>query len=413
MPVNAVIIVGGPSTVTDFRPLSLYQPKPLFPIAGRPLIYHHLKALAELPDLQEVFLVGYYEASQFGPFMEQVRQELKIRIRYLREFEPLGTGGGLYHFRDQIQRGEPDSIIFMHMDVCCTFPLSALLDFHRRQQRAHNGQVVGSILSTRVPKEVAKNFGCIVVDPESRQVRHYVEKPESMVSDLISCGIYVFSNLIFDEVRRVVLESELKYFYYFLVCANIFICISFRGSEFADTVMLEREVLGPLARKSSSPALFTYETREFWRQIKSASATVSANRLYLENYGKTEANLLTTVGPKIIAPVFIHPSAKVDPSAVLGPNVTVDANCVIGEGVRIKESVILPGVRIKDNACIIDSIIGWNSTIGTWSRIEGSPVASNFEDEFITLNGVKKPSVTILGKTHSHIFILFHVNNHF
>lgn len=222
MPVNAVIIVGGPSTVTDFRPLSLYQPKPLFPIAGRPLIYHHLKALAELPDLQEVFLVGYYEASQFGPFMEQVRQELKIRIRYLREFEPLGTGGGLYHFRDQIQRGEPDSIIFMHMDVCCTFPLSALLDFHRRQQRAHNGQVVGSILSTRVPKEVAKNFGCIVVDPESRQVRHYVEKPESMVSDLISCGIYVFSNLIFDEVRRVVLESELKYCFLFSCLCKCF-----------------------------------------------------------------------------------------------------------------------------------------------------------------------------------------------
>jgi len=172
--------------------------------------------------------------------------------------------------------------------------------------------------------------------------------------------------------------------------------------------MLEREVLGPLARKSTTPALFTYETRDFWRQIKSASATVSANRLYLDNYGKSEPNLLTSdgSGPKIIAPVFIHPSAKVDPSAVLGPNVTIDANCVIGEGVRIKESVILPGVRIKDNACIIDSIIGWNSTIGTWSRVEGSPVASNFEDEFITLNGVKKPSVTILGNCY---FIIYHI----
>lgn len=164
--------------------------------------------------------------------------------------------------------------------------------------------------------------------------------------------------------------------------------------------MLEREVLGPIARKSSGPALFSYETRDFWRQIKSASATVSANRIYLENYGKNEPALLAsasnTSGPKIISPVFIHPSAKVDPTAVLGPNVTIDANCVIGEGVRIKESVILPGVRIKDNACVIDSIIGWNSTIGTWSRVEGSPVSSNFEDEIITQNGVKKPSVTIL-----------------
>lgn len=165
--------------------------------------------------------------------------------------------------------------------------------------------------------------------------------------------------------------------------------------------MLEREVLVPLARKSTQPALFAYETKDFWRQIKSASATVSANRLYLENYGKFESNLLakqTPSGPKIISPVFIHSSAQVDPTAVLGPNVTIDANCIIGAGVRIKESVILPGVRIKDNACVIDSIIGWNSTIGTWSRVEGSPVTSNFEDEFITLNGVKKPSVTILSK---------------
>ena len=210
MPVNAVIIVGGPSTVTDFRPLSLYQPKPLFPIAGRPLIYHHLKALAGVPDLQEVFLVGYYEASQFTAFLEEVRQELKLRVRYLREFEPLGTGGGLYHFRDQIQRGEPDSIIFMHMDVCCTFPLNELLAFHRHQQRLTNGQAIGSILSTRVPIEVAKNFGCMVIDPESKRLCHYVEKPETNVSDLISCGIYVFSNLIFEEVRGVVLENELK-----------------------------------------------------------------------------------------------------------------------------------------------------------------------------------------------------------
>lgn len=103
-------------------------------------------------------------------------------------------------------------------------------------------------------------------------------------------------------------------------------------------------------------------------------------------------------GPKIISPVYIHPSAKVDCTAVLGPNVSIDANCVIGAGVRIRESVILPGVKIKDNACVIDSIVGWNSTIGTWSRVEGSPVSSNFEDEFITVNGVKKPSVTILSK---------------
>jgi mannose-1-phosphate guanylyltransferase len=173
-------------------------------------------------------------------------------------------------------------------------------------------------------------------------------------------------------------------------------------------VMLEREVLGPLARKPGL-SLFAFETHEFWRQIKSASAIVSANRLYLDYYDKNrpQPQLLSESGPKIIAPVYIHPSAKVHPTAVLGPNVSIDADCVIGEGVRIKESVCLPGVRVKDNACIIDSIIGWNSTIGLWSRVEGSPVSSKFEDEFITKNGVKKPSITILSILTHPILLLF------
>ena len=49
--VKAVILVGGPSRGTRFRPLSMAQnsvPKPLFPIAGFPMIYHHLRALNDL-----------------------------------------------------------------------------------------------------------------------------------------------------------------------------------------------------------------------------------------------------------------------------------------------------------------------------------------------------------------------------
>lgn len=156
--------------------------------------------------------------------------------------------------------------------------------------------------------------------------------------------------------------------------------------------MLEKEVFGPLARQQSG--LFVFETKQFWRQIKSASSMVTANRLYLDHYSKVDPAFLAdafSCQAKLIAPVYIHPSAKVDPTAVLGPNVSIDANCVIEAGVRVKEAVILPGVRIKENACIIDSIVGWNSTVGTWSRVEGSPISSNFEDELITCNGVKKP----------------------
>lgn len=52
---------GGPSRGTRFRPLSLEIPKPLFPIAGIPLVEHHIIACKKLEDLKEILLLGFYK----------------------------------------------------------------------------------------------------------------------------------------------------------------------------------------------------------------------------------------------------------------------------------------------------------------------------------------------------------------
>lgn len=46
---------------------------------------------------------------------------------------PLGTGGGLYHFRDQILAGGPEAFFVLNADVCSDFPLTAMLDSYRHQ----------------------------------------------------------------------------------------------------------------------------------------------------------------------------------------------------------------------------------------------------------------------------------------
>ena len=53
-----------------------------------------------------------------------------------------------------------------------------------------------------MPRDFAKNFGCIVSN-ENNEILHYAEKPETFVSDTISCGIYVFSPEIFDKLSEV------------------------------------------------------------------------------------------------------------------------------------------------------------------------------------------------------------------
>lgn len=56
---------------TRFRPLSLDAPKPLFPIAGRPIIWHHLEALSKVQSVKEVLLIGFYEEHVFRVFIRE------------------------------------------------------------------------------------------------------------------------------------------------------------------------------------------------------------------------------------------------------------------------------------------------------------------------------------------------------
>jgi len=81
----------------------------------------------------------------------------------------------------------------------------------------------------------------------------------------------------------------------------------------------------------------------------------------------------------------------------LGPNVSIGPNVYVGQGARIRDSIILDSVDIKQNACILYAIIGWNSKVGCWSRVEGTlPAAHN--STAVTKNGLKIQSVAILGK---------------
>ncbi|KAK3830561.1 MAG: nucleotide-diphospho-sugar transferase [Linnemannia elongata] len=327
---KAIILVGGPSRGTRFRPLSLNVPKPLFPVAGKPIISHHIAALSK--------------DSVFSSFLQDAAREYpNLHIRYLREYQSLGTAGGLYHFRDEILRGNPDQVFVLHADVACTFPLVAMKKAHE----GHRG--LCTILGTRVPRDSANNFGCLVAKPDTNEVLHYVEKPESFISNLISCGVYLFDCAIFDEIRKS-LENK-------------------KGKEvFQDgnKLRLEQDLLRPLAQARK---LFVYETKDFWRQIKTAGSAVPVNGLYLEQLLQTNPEKLaknTPGGPEIVGAVYIHPTAQIDPQA-------------------------------KQNACILHAVIGWNSKIGCWSRVEGTPSAAH-NSTAVTKSGLKIQSITILGK---------------
>ena len=59
---------------------------------------------------------------------------------------------------------------------------------------------------------------------------------------------------------------------------------------------------------------------------------------------------------------------------MIGPNVVIGPGAKIGPGVRLQRCVIMANATVRDHAWIMSSIIGWNSTVGRWTRVENITV---------------------------------------
>jgi mannose-1-phosphate guanylyltransferase len=166
-------------------------------------------------------------------------------------------------------------------------------------------------------------------------------------------------------------------------------------SEKSEVLRLEQDILSDLA---DSNRFFVHETKDFWRQIKTAGSAVPANALYLQKAFQAESPELTAPSATIVPPVYIHPTATVDPTAKLGPNVSFGPRVVVGAGARVKDSIVLEDAEIRHDACVMHSIIGWSSRVGAWARVEGTPIPIGSHSTSIVKQGIKVQSITILGK---------------
>lgn len=66
---------------TRFRPLSLDIPKPLFPVAGVPLIQHHIEACVAIEELKEILLIGFYPAALIQQFIVDLQHRYNVTIK--------------------------------------------------------------------------------------------------------------------------------------------------------------------------------------------------------------------------------------------------------------------------------------------------------------------------------------------
>ena len=178
VPNQAVIMAGGKGT--RLRPLTLDTPKPMLELAGRPILEIIIESLATHGITDITISLNY----QF----EKIRthfgdgQQLGVRIEYLNEDKPTGTGGALRLLREKPR----DPVLVMNGDILTRVDYRSLIDFHRESKCA-------AVVAAR-SYEIEVPFG--VINVQDGLMQKIIEKPTQ--SFLVNAGIYVLSPDVFE-----------------------------------------------------------------------------------------------------------------------------------------------------------------------------------------------------------------------
>ncbi len=169
----AVIMAGGKGT--RLRPLTEQLPKPMLKVAGRPILERIILHFISY-GIDRIYLAVNYMSHIIEDYFED-GSRYGCSIQYLREDEPLGSGGALSLLPEQSQH----PILVMNGDLIVNINFSEMIEFHKRNDFYATMGVYG--YTHEVP------FGCAKI--QNGRIIELVEKP--VLQKTINAGIYVLS----------------------------------------------------------------------------------------------------------------------------------------------------------------------------------------------------------------------------
>jgi NDP-mannose synthase len=170
---RAVILAGGMGT--RLRPYTAVLPKPLVPVADRPILELVIRQLARHGFTHVELSVGHL-GGLIKAYLDHFELPDGVQLRYWWEDEPLGTAGALR----QIEGLDEGPFLAMNGDVLTTLDFDQLMRFHA-------GNDAGLTIAThRQNVDVALG----VIESEDGFVTEYVEKPTVRFD--VSMGIYAY-----------------------------------------------------------------------------------------------------------------------------------------------------------------------------------------------------------------------------
>jgi len=312
---------------TRLRPLTEFIPKPMVPIANRPVL-HHLFNLLVKHDIRDagVNLHAFPELIK-GYFGDG--SALGMSIRWSEETELLGTAGGTKRLQEHWGR---EAILVTSGDGLHDVDVTALIGHHRR---------TGGLATLAVkPVDDPSAYGVVILDRDTR-IRGFQEKPsrDEARSDLANCGVYVIEPEVLDLVPP-------------------------------DTPYDFGQDLWPALVANGAP-VYAFTTMAYWNDVGGLDELRNSILDAVRGLVRIEIP-----GTEVLPGVFaeagcrIDPGASVEGPAVLGRNVVIEegatirgpaaigADSRVGKGAAIRSAALLPGSVVPDEGIAIAGIFG-------------------------------------------------------
>lgn len=305
------------------RPHTLTVPKPLIPVAGKPIVQHLVEDIAAMctETIDEVaFVIGDFGKETEARLLA-IAEGIGAKGKIFYQEEALGTAHAVHCAKECLH----GNIIVAFADTIfrADFKLDASKD--------------GVIWVNQVANP--EQFGVVMLD-DNNHILEFIEKPSTFISDLAIIGIYYFKDgdNLCKEIEYLI-DNDIK-----------------DKGEYQLTNALENMKNKGL---NFEPGKVTE-----WLDCGNKNATVHTNQRVLEIKASSAqidptANISNST---IIPPVFIGKNVTITDS-VVGPHVS------LGDGTSVERS-LLSNTIIQQNAKLFGAHIT-NSMIGNFSIVEG------------------------------------------
>ena len=328
---KAILLAGGKGT--RLRPLTVHTPKPIVPIFNRPFLYYQLDLLRQVPEIDEAILSLNYQPRRIEEIFGE-GEGLGIRLRYVVEPMPLGTGGAVRYAGDQLT----ESVVVFNGDVLTQVDLGAVLRLHRERKAK------ATIVLT--PVENPRAYGLVETDA-SGNIQRFLEKPgeDEITCNTINAGIYVLEPETFERIPKDTAWSIERSFFPSLIE---------RGETFVAYVYDGYWI------DIGTPAKYLQVHKDIMDGRYSAPPFVGAvANVRVRRRGRPRRS-----GVEMQGPCFVDEGAVVKAGARILPYSVIGRQTHVEEAAVIEDSIIWPNGWIGREAHVSGSILGRNCHIG-------------------------------------------------